>query len=205
MLLYAGITSSYSAVVLNTQILMIIVTKLKQWSLSAGNPLFFASKAGTSETLRNEIVFKTENIHCISLHNSRHLRPLSDNQFGHYLAGLIESSGNFENNNLEIIFNIKDTFLAYFIKKQLGYGSVKKLTPLNLVKYVLTHPDGLIKLLNLVNGKFLTNKIINQLLKYNLDNKFNIAILPPSSFDLKKNYWRDLNLNPYIPFFGVRS
>ena len=140
----------------------------------------------------------------ISDHLKKHTRPKTDEEIGFYLAGLIESSGNFENNNLEIIFNIKDTFLAYFIKKQLGYGSVKKLTPLNLVKYVLTHPDGLIKLLNLVNGKFLTNKIINQLLKYNLDNKFNIAILPPSSFDLKKNYWLT-GFSEAEGFFNIKS
>ena len=68
-LLFAGTTSLNS---FKYSIFIDTVKKLKQGSLSAGNSLII--KGGTSETLRNEIVFKTENIHCISLHNSRHLR-----------------------------------------------------------------------------------------------------------------------------------
>lgn len=125
----------------------------------------------------------------ISDHLTKHTKPKTDEEFGYYLAGLIESSGNFGINIFEINFSIKDISLAYFIKKQLGYGSVKKPQNLNSVKYVLKHSEGLKRLLNLVNGKFLTNKIISQLFKYNYDNDFNITILPPANFDLHKNYW----------------
>ena len=90
MLLYAGKSSIHS---FKYSIFIDIVKKLKQGSLSAGNSLIF--KDGTSETLRNEIVSNTENIKAISVHNSKHLRPLSDNQFGHYLAGLIVVDGHF--------------------------------------------------------------------------------------------------------------
>lgn len=125
----------------------------------------------------------------ISDHLKKHTKPKTDEDFGFYLAGLIESSGNFVNSKLEICFNVKDTFLAYFIKKQLGYGSVKKTTNFNLVKYVLNHPEGLKKLLNLINGKFLTTRIIDQLFKYKFDSKFNITILPSTKFEIKQNYW----------------
>lgn len=44
-------------------------------------------------------------------------------------------------------------------------------------------------MLRLVNGKFLANYKINQLLKHGYDIKFNTAILPPANFDLNSNYW----------------
>ena len=44
-------------------------------------------------------------------------------------------------------------------------------------------------MLRLVNGKFLGNYKINQLLKHGYDIKFNTAILPPANFDLNSNYW----------------
>lgn len=125
----------------------------------------------------------------ISDHLTKHTKPKTDEEFGYYLAGLIESSGNFENNAFEINFNLKDVSLAYFIKKQLGYGSVKKSPNLNSVRFVLKHSEGLKRLLKLVNGKFLTNRIINQLFKYNFDNNFNVTILPPANFNVKQNYW----------------
>jgi hypothetical protein len=60
-LLYAGTTSfsfKYSTFI-------VIVKKLKQWSISAGNITYFMSN-GTSETLRNETV-SAENIKAVSV------------------------------------------------------------------------------------------------------------------------------------------
>jgi hypothetical protein len=42
---------------------------------------------------------------------------------------------------------------------------------------------------NLLNGKFLTNKIINQLLNHKYDLEFNIIIFPVIITDLLFNYW----------------
>lgn len=125
----------------------------------------------------------------ISDHLNKHTRPKTDEEFGYYLAGLIEGDGYFGKNRFEIAFHKEDTFLAYFIKKQIGYGSVLKLKNKNSVRYVLRHSDGLKKVLNLVNGKFLTNYKIDQLLKHEFDSKFNIVILPPAKFNLNSNYW----------------
>lgn len=138
-----------------------------------------------SDELNNLI---QENFH-ISDHLNKHKKPKSDKDFSYYLAGLIEGNGNFYDHGIEIVFNEKDTFLAYYIKKQIGYGSVLKLKDSNNKKYILRHSEGLKKVLNLINGKFLTNNKINQLLKYKYDFKFNITILPPVIFDLNSNYW----------------
>jgi hypothetical protein len=79
----------------------------------------------------------------ISDHLNKHTRPKTDLEFGYYLAGLIEGDGNFGDHRFEIAFHKEDTFLAYFIKKQIGYGSVLKLKGKNSVRYVLRHSDGL--------------------------------------------------------------
>ena len=97
MLLYAGKASISS---FKYSLFIDIVKKLKQWSQSAGNA--FILKSGTSETIRNN----TENIKNISIHVPTHLKPLNDEQFGHYLAGLIDGDGHFDNQqHLVIVFN----------------------------------------------------------------------------------------------------
>ena len=94
-----------------------IVKILKQWSQSAGNTIILSS--GTSETIRNN----TENI---SIHVPTHLKPLNDEQFGHYLAGLIDGDGHFSSKQqLIIVFSSADVALAYYIKERLGFGDRK--------------------------------------------------------------------------------
>uniref|UniRef100_UPI0023F32324 LAGLIDADG homing endonuclease n=1 Tax=Cyathus jiayuguanensis TaxID=380660 RepID=UPI0023F32324 len=137
----------------------------------------------------------------ISDHLGKHRKPETDKEFGYYLAGLIEGDGNFDAQNLEIAFHADDTFLAYWIKKRIGYGSVitnknknkiynkNSLKGTKTVRYVLKHSEGLQTVLKLVNGKFLTNKIIDQLLQHKYDLIFNVDILPKAKFDLLSNHW----------------
>jgi hypothetical protein len=188
-LLFAGTTSLTS---FKYSIFIDIVKKLKQRSLSAGNPLIF--KGGTSETLRNEIVSNTENIKAISIHNSKHLRPLSDNQFGYYLAGLIDGDGHFSSKQqLIIVFSSSDIFLAYYIKERLGYGQIRKVKNKNAYLLIISNKEGLIKVINLINFKLRTltkyNQVINNILNYSLYNKFkeNIEFKINSNNDYK-NY-----------------
>lgn len=163
-LLYAGTTSLVS---FNYSILNDKVKKLKQWSLSAGNLL----DGGTSETLRNGIVSNTENVKPISVHNSKHLKPMSDNQFGHYLSGLIDGDGHFSSQQqLVIVFSSSDVSLAYYIKKRLGYGQVKKVKDKNAYLLIIINKEGLKKVINLINGKLRTinkyNQVINNILNH---------------------------------------
>lgn len=79
---------------------------------------------GTSETICDN----TENIKNISIHVPTHLKPLNDEQFGHYLAGLIDGKGYFNTQQQLIIeFSSSDVKLAYYIKSMIGFGQVKKL------------------------------------------------------------------------------
>ena len=85
----------------------------------------------------------------ISDHLKKHRKPQTEKEFGYYLAGLIEGDGYFGDHRFEIAFHEEDTFLAYYIKKRIGYGSVLKLKGKNSVRYVLRHSEGLKKVLNL--------------------------------------------------------
>ncbi len=144
-------------------------------------------KGGTSETLRNEIVSNTENFKAISVHNSKHLKPLNDDQFGHYLAGLIDGDGHFSSKQqLVIVFNSFDIFLAYKIKKRLGFGHVRKVKDKNAYLLIISNKDGLKKVISLINNKLRTlnkyNQVINNILnhylyynfKENIDFKLNV-------------------------------
>jgi hypothetical protein len=125
----------------------------------------------------------------ISDHLKKHIKPDTDEEFGYYLAGLIEGDGYFGNIRFEIAFHIADISSAYYIKKRIGYGSVLFLKNKNSVRYVLRHSAGLKKVLGLVNGKFLGQNKIDQLIKHEYSDKYNITILPKANFNLIDNYW----------------
>ena len=118
MLLSAGITSlsfKYSNC-LNTKV---IVTKLKQRSQSAGNFAYFSDES-TSEALRNKSELPNS---CkkVSVHVPIHSKPLTDNDFSHYLAGLIDGDGHFsKTQQLVITFSSPDAFLIYYLMERLG-------------------------------------------------------------------------------------
>ena len=130
MLLYAGKTLSSFKYTLFIE----IVKKLKLWSQSAGNTFIFQS--GTSETIRDN----TENIKNISIHLPIHLKPLNNEQFGHYLAGLIDGDGHFSSKQqLIIVFSSPDVQLAYYIKKIIGFGQVQKVKDKNAYLYIISN------------------------------------------------------------------
>lgn len=182
-LLYAGTTPLFS---FKHSILNDTVKELKQWSQSAGNN--FVNQNGTSETLRNETVVKTENVKLISDHVPKHLKPVNDESFGHYLAGLIEGNGHFNSTQqLVFEFNFLDASLAYYIKNRLGFGSVKKVKDKNAFLLVISAKKGIEKVIHLINGKLITDYKYNQIIQ-NILNHSNYA-------DFKKEIDFKLNLN----------
>jgi LAGLIDADG endonuclease len=185
-LLCAGITSlsfKYSNLIYIFD--KIIVTILKQRSQSAGNFILITEKnEKTSETLCNNSVIKI-----ISVHVSKHLKPINDKEFGHYLAGLIDGDGHFSNQQqLIIVFNEKDASLAYFIKGYLGFGNIYKVKNKKAIILVISKKLGIIKVLILINGKIRSENKLNQI-KNNILSNPNFNLL--SNFD--KNNDNDLN------------
>lgn len=169
-----------------------IVTKLKQWRQLAGN---YIINIRSSETLRNDKLVNiiNENIKNISIHNTTHLKPSNDYDFGYYLAGLIEGDGHFNKQlQLVIVFSDKDVSLAYFIKSYLGFGSVRKIKDKKAYIYVIASKEGLLKIINLINNKIKTTYRYEQIL--------NNIIIPLKSKDFKiynsiKDFKRDNSNN----------
>jgi hypothetical protein len=124
----------------------------------------------------------------------KHFKPLNDNQFGHYLAGLIDGDGHFSNKlQLLIVFNSLDVSLAYYIKKRLGYGTVKKVKNKNAFILVIVARKGLEKVISLINGKIRTenkfSQITNNILSHASYNEFrkNVNLKINLNIDLKNH------------------
>jgi hypothetical protein len=187
-LLYAGTISIIS---FKYPFLKNKVTNLKGRNISAGNIYNFNN--GTSETLRNEIV--VENIKPVSVHVPKHFKPVTEDQFGHYLAGFIDGNGKFTSKQeLIIVFNSLDASVAYFLKKRLGFGSVKKITEKNAFILYINSKKGLERVIELINGKIRTDNIFSQI-NNNILHHINyfefrkrLSLKLNSNKDLK-NYW----------------
>ena len=201
MLLYAGKASicSFKYSIFDLNIFLDrhidIVKKLKQWSLSAGNA--FILKSGTSETIRNN----TENIKNISIHVPNHLKPLNNEQFGHYLAGLIDGKGNFNNQqHLVIVFSSPDAQLAFYIKKVIGFGHVIKVKDKNAYVYYISNKEGILKTINLINNKLRTINKYNQVINHILQSRKRTSTSHENiSFEINKS--KDFN-NHWIAGFS---
>lgn len=110
-------------------------------------------------------------------HLKKHNRPSNDNDFGYYLAGLIEGDGYIGKRSIEISFHIADISLAYYIKKRIGYGNVTKYTHTNnAIRYSVWNKEGIKVILNFVNGKFFTKYKIDQIKKFKHTDK--LELLP---------------------------
>lgn len=163
-----------------------IVKKLKRRSRWAG--IIFKFKNATSEALHNEGEKKIENIKSISVHVPKHLKPVNDEQFGYYLAGLIDGQGYFTSKQqLVIEFHPLDSSLAYYLKKRIGFGSVKIVKNKKVLILVIGAKEGLKKIINLINGKIRTENKLNQIINNILDqDKYT---------DFKRTINLELNLN----------
>lgn len=153
--------------------------------------LYSINQIGTSETLRNETVIITEKLKPISEHVPTHLKPVNDDQFGHYLAGLIDGDGHFSSKQqLVLVFNSLDASLAYYIKKRVGFGSVHKVKDKNTLLLTIAAIKGLEKVINLINGKIRTENKFNQITNNILNHKNYAEFRKKISFKL--NLDRDL-------------
>lgn len=96
----------------------------------------------------------------------------SNTEFAHYIAGLIEGDGSIHTPkaersrkgvinypNIQIVFHLKDLPLALLIQKELGCGSISRKKGVNAYIYTINNYEGLILLINIINGNMKTNKI----------------------------------------------
>jgi LAGLIDADG endonuclease len=151
------------------------------------------SKFNTSVTKRNKIS-SIKKIDIISKERTKQVKPIMEDDFGYYLAGLIDGDGHFSmTGQLIIVFHILDVSLAYYIKKKLRYGRVKKVKNKKAVIFVISSKKGLEIVFNIINGKLRhinkiiqVNKILNNDNYKDIRKNFNFSI--DNNQDLN-NYW----------------
>nr|QYC94402.1 putative LAGLIDADG homing endonuclease [Oedogonium sp. 1_circle_61917] len=112
---------------------------------------------------------------------------LNDDQFGFYLAGLIEGDGHYNTSihRLEIRFHEKDLFLAQRIRTRIGFGSVYKVKEKKAYKLSIGSRKGIERLYLLCNGKFVLPFKIEQFNK----NPYGYTFLPPTKIVDLSNSW----------------
>lgn len=104
-----------------------------------------------------------ENIKQISNHVPIHKKPLNDDDFGYYLAGLIDGDGYISSQGrIEIVFHILDVSLAYYIKGRLGFGNVREIKDKKAVNLIISNKTGVHKVIYLINGKIRTKSKLDQ-------------------------------------------
>jgi hypothetical protein len=141
---------------------------------------------------QEQVLIETPKI--ISPHVPIHIKPNSNEDFGFYLAGLIDGDGHFSNaQQLIIVFNIFDSSLAYYIKKRIGYGQVKKVKNKNAVLFIISSMVGINNILNLINGKL---KKISKIAQVQ-NNILNSSKFKNFNNDFKMNKNMDKSLNNY--------
>lgn len=128
----------------------------------------------------------------------------SESQLGYYLAGLIEGDGaiiipttirskknKLNYPSIQIVFHKKDYPLAYSIMNTLDIGYISEKKGKNAYVYIVSTFAGIIKIVNLINGKLRTNK--NKRLWLLIDWLNNINI---DNYELKNQLvLKDLNLD----------
>jgi hypothetical protein len=96
----------------------------------------------------------------------------NESNFSYYLAGLIEGDGTIvvpktersikgklNYPSIQLVFNLKDLPLALLIQQNLGLGSISRKKGVNAYILTINNLDGLILIVNLINGKLRTPKI----------------------------------------------
>lgn len=191
-LLYAGNSETPSPLA-NMALGTIWISKHGQ---SAGNFVdkkifkLFNTKTTKATALQkqNNTYNKFNSLPKISVHVP-HRYDLTENCFGHFMAGLIEGDGWFGHKELHIAFSEKDTSLAYYIKKRIGYGNVYKIKNKKAVRYICKHQKGLALIVHAINGKLVSYPKYEQLIKRGYPSHFNISLIEPKGVLSLDNYW----------------
>jgi hypothetical protein len=110
---------------------------------------------------------------------SNTLKP-EDKRFNQWLAGLIDGDGCFQLSkkgyaSLEIVAHIRDKNCLYQIKQKFG-GAVKLRANLNHLRFRMHHKQGMLDIINAVNGEIRNPIRLLQLNK--ICEKYNILVLP---------------------------
>nr|YP_009517221.1 LAGLIDADG homing endonuclease [Myochromella boudieri]AYE93134.1 LAGLIDADG homing endonuclease [Myochromella boudieri] len=113
-----------------------------------------------------------------------------DKRFNQWLAGLIDGDGCFQLSkkgyaSLEIVMQTRDKNCLFQIKQKYG-GSIKLRSTVNYLRYRMHHKQGMLDLINAVNGEIRNPIRLLQLNK--ICEKYNIPLIQPSPLTFE-NGW----------------
>jgi hypothetical protein len=125
----------------------------------------------------------------INIHRPTTLKHVLNQDFGFFLAGIIDGNGHFSKTpQLVVCFYEKDVSIAYFLKKQIQYGIVSKVKNKKAFTFVISHSLGLQKVCSLIVNK-LQHK--QKIIQYNtrLFSLNNFQLTGKKDFSLSSNSW----------------
>ena len=143
----------------------------------------------TAESEKEEYISNIENLKPLISKSDNPIKP-EDKKFYQWLAGLIDGDGCFLLTkkgyaSLEIVAHIRDKNCLYQIKQKFG-GAVKLRTNLNHLRFRIDHKQGMLDIINAVNGEIRNPIRLLQLSK--ICDNYNIPVLQPASLTYK-NAW----------------
>lgn len=117
-------------------------------------------------------------------------RDISKDKFNEWLAGLIDGDGCFQLSkkgyaSLEVVLELRDKQCLYAVKQRFG-GSVKLRSGINHIRYRLHHKQGILNIIQAVNGLIRNPNRLLQLGK--LCVKYNIVLKYPENLNYD-NSW----------------
>lgn len=90
----------------------------------------------------------------INKHPPKAKKPQNMDQFAYFLAGLIDGDGSIDKKgNFILCFHSRDLSVAYYVKKIIGHGHVRKIKNKKAWIYNCTNKAGNIKIANLIFNK----------------------------------------------------
>ena len=155
-----------------------------------------AKKIYSTDTEKTLQIYKNNNITTVFTNN---------NNLGYYLAGLLEGDGSISLPSLGVttlnrVLNPRIVFTSHinnlgmysFLQSELGNIGRFQKTNENILRYIIGDKESIIKIINLVHGKFRTpkNKRFNDLINF-MNNKYNLNISESllDNSDLGSNSW----------------
>lgn len=90
----------------------------------------------------------------VSIDTPRALKLQTKDEFGYFLAGLIDADGHISKTGyVQIDFNVKEASVAHYIKTVVGHGEISQERARLSVRYRCTHIKGLAQIANLICHK----------------------------------------------------
>jgi hypothetical protein len=85
--------------------------------------------------------------------NIKQRKPQNPQQRSYFLAGLIDADGHINKKELAITFHEHDISVAHYLKKTVGYGSIRKLKNKRAYNFEIYSKEGLSKVAELIEDK----------------------------------------------------